>query len=168
MDIHAEKIRKFVFLRFSLEKIYEQLPPDSFEKELWIRKERLANLLRIKSKAVELAPEGKLRISYNKDTVQYYLVGGNSGKNGKYISKSKKDFIKALAQKEYNLKVMPVIKEQLEKLDKAWDFFEKNRLDDVYTHFSDERKKLIEPITLADDDFAERWQSVEYSGKPFL
>lgn len=212
-----------------ISKIYEQLPPDSLEQELLIRKQKLEELIAIKKKVLKQAPDGKLRISKNKGTIQYYLVTESAkikpedvtevlsetiksddvtksmsetiksadltesmsktenkiepqstqkaeskiaqkkypAKNGKYLSKSKMDYIKSLAQKDYNSKILPQLQEQLDAVNLALATLGKTNLSQLYENFPLQRKCLVEPITLTTKEYNARWQKIEYQPKTF-
>lgn len=140
-----------------MSKIHEELPPDSLEQSLLVRKQKLEELISIKKQEIAHAPQGNLRISRNKGTTQYYLVTENQklearagadelhtatnkhqtsidksqkGKeeskqkkypinNGIYISKTKMEFIKSLAQNDYNIKVLAQLEGQLQGVNLA-------------------------------------------------
>ena len=95
-----------------MKKIIEQLPPDELVHILQIRKTRLENLLKIKEKALAAAPEGILRVIVNHGSYQYYHVTV-PGTNGRYLPKSERALAVALAQKDYNKRVIPAIRREL-------------------------------------------------------
>lgn len=146
--------------------IYEQLPPDDLEKELFIRKKRLENLIELKSKALKQAPEGKLRISHNKGVVQYYCFKTGET-NGTYISKKDKAYIKALCQKDYDQKILKLLREQLESVKETINSIQSNNVQSILSTINEDRIDYIEPVTLSDRLFSSRWASVTYRGKVF-
>lgn len=149
--------------------VYEQFPPDELMNHLWQRKENLEHLLSLKEKAKLKEPDGKLRIITNKGTTQYYQITNSNpcGKNGKYISKKQDSLIKSLAQKEYNSRISAEAKTELKHISKLISSLEKTNLQSAINSFSPERKKLIEPVTLTNEEYAARWQQEVYPKKEF-
>lgn len=156
--------------------VYEQFPPDELMKHLFLRKERLERLLVIKEKAKLKEPEGTLRVIRNKGTVQYYQATNlteeneNSGKINpkvRYIPKKHDSLIKALAQKEYNSKIIAETKHELQQLNKYIESISKSNFQIVSKSFSMEKQKLIEPVTLNDEEYVSRWLMEEYIKKGF-
>lgn len=145
---------------------YEQLPPDEFESLLFIRISHLEQLLSIKNNALKKAPEGNLRITRCKGTAQYYhLQRGET--NGTYIPKGRMEFIKSLAQKDYNKRLLPVLTREISFLRKIALELKTNPLSAVLEDLSPDRQSLIETPTLSDTEFVKRWLSVEYEKKFF-
>lgn len=148
---------------------FEQFPPDLLENELLCRKQKLEELIALKKKELQHAPEGRLRLSRKKCSIQYYLISEKQKErvNGKYIAKSKMDYIKALAQKEYNLKILPLLQEQLNAVNQALKKIDENNLSKIYESFSEQRKCLLEPVTLPVEKYIDQWQKTEYQRKCF-
>lgn len=149
-----------------MKQFYEQLEPDSLLEMLKSRREKLFALLELKNKVLEKAPEGRLRISVNKGVLQYYRVTEKYC-NGTYLKKKDLGIAKAIAQKEYNQKIAEILGRQLTLLDEGIKSLEKLDLNLVYERLPEEKRCLVEPVTLSDEEYALRWQSEEYKPKPF-
>ena len=91
------------------------------------------------SRMLKNAPEGKLRCAINKGYYQYYC-----GK--KYLGKNEKEYIKQLAQKEYNIKLLDKIEEYQNALEELYDLYSNEELENVYRESHPARKEVISPI----------------------
>ena len=130
-------------------------------------KENLSQVLKVKERAVSKAPNGCLRISRRGKKIQYYQIEGNTGTHGKYLRKKSETLIKALAQKTYDRKLIVLIKKQLELINTfiRQELF--TGMDNLYRSQSTERKSLIAPLWIPDDEYLERWESFEFTGLAF-
>lgn len=117
---------------------------------------------------LEKSPQGHLRVSKEKNRTQYYYVSDGEEKNynGVYIRKS--DILKAkqLAQKEYCEDILEVTKKRLGHIDSFIKTYKDDELGSIYSKLPIERKELITPIVLDDEEYARRWMAVEYRRKP--
>ena len=152
--------------------IIEQLPPSQITAQLQERIEQLEKLLAIKEKALKKAPEGSLRVSKSHGAVQYYQKINKDEKNGRYLDTAHREVAQKLAQKAYNLKLVPVIKKELALLQAALTKIREisqggeiplNVLDQV----NPDSRALITTATLTDAQYAAAWLSQKYKGKPF-
>lgn len=149
-----------------MEKIFEQLPPDELINQLKLRKANLEQVLIYKENAKLKEAEGRLRIIHNKGNCQYYHVT-TPKTNGKYINKENIQIAKNLAQKDYNKLIISAIEKQLKKISNILEEISKDTFAKVFESFSDDRQKLIEPVTLSNEEYAIRWQQEEYPKKTF-
>ena len=152
--------------------IIEQLPPSQITAQLQERIEQLEKLLAIKEKALKKAPEGSLRVSKSHGAVQYYQKINKDEKNGRYLDSAHREVAQKLAQKAYNLKLVPVIKKELALLQAALTKIREisqggeiplNVLDQV----NPDSRALITPATLTDAQYAAAWLSQKYKGRHF-
>lgn len=119
-------------------------------------------------KSLKKAPEGSLVLSKSNGTTQYYHKTERGQKKGKYISTKNSKLVAALAQKDYDLRFVKVMKEQRNKLCKAIKLLSSINFLKVYDELSEARKKLVHPYVLTDEQYVEKWLSVEYSGKEWF
>ena len=119
-------------------------------------------------KSLKKAPEGSLVLSKSNGTTQYYHKTESGQKKGKYISKKNSKLIATLAQKDYDLRFIKVMKEQRNKLCKAIKLLSSINFLKVYDELSEVRKMLVCPHVMTDEQYVEKWLSVEYSGKEFF
>ncbi|MBE5934554.1 MAG: hypothetical protein E7262_02030 [Lachnospiraceae bacterium] len=127
-------------------------------------------LLEKVQESLKYAPKGKLRVKYCKGYPQYYNRIDGYDKNGTYICKKKKELAYALAQKEYDISVLALAtnyKRNLEQFLKIIDIEEESNILAIYENLSNDRKKLVTPYILTDEQFIKAWQNVEYKGNSF-
>ena len=118
-------------------------------------------------KALKNTPEGCLRISKKKKGVEYYHVHEKMEKV-KYLSKNKEpELIMQLAQKGYNQNAILDLKIEIQKINALLEAYKSNNIDTVYEAYIPERKKLVEPVALSEEEFAKRWQQQPYIKKKF-
>ena len=152
--------------------VIEQLPPLQIAAQLQERIGQLETLLAIKEKALKKAPEGSLRVSKSHGAVQYYHKTNNDGKNGRYLDSTHRDLAQKLAQKAYNIKLLPAIKKELALLQAALAQIQKNSQGreipfNVLELVNPECRALVTTATLSDEEYAAAWLSQKYKPKPF-
>ena len=152
--------------------VIEQLPPSQIAAQLQERIGQLEILLAIKEKALKKAPEGSLRVSKSHGAVQYYHKTNNDGKNGRYLDSAHRDLAQKLAQKAYNIKLLPAIKKELALLQAALIQIQKNSQGreipfNVLELVNPECRALVTTATLSDEEYAAAWLSQKYTPKPF-
>ena len=126
---------------------------------------RLDFLIAEKKKALQRAPEGRLRVSGKRGSTQYYQVHGKVRENQTYLrKKAEAELIRRLAQKEYDQEVLHAATDEREALTKLL-FLEGRRAEDVYGTISEERKGIIRPIELPDAEYRREWEMFRYEGK---
>lgn len=109
--------------------------------------------------------KGKLRISKSNGSYQYFRITESTTNKGIYIPKGELSIAKALAQQDYDLQIAPLLRKlnlTKEKLNCTHQ-----QLDNVYKKMHPARKCLITPIRLPDNEYAEQWQAMPYTGKSF-
>lgn len=143
----------------------EELPPEQYQTQLLVRKNQLEQLISQKQKEISQAPRGRLRVSTNKGTYQYYKITENSDTLGTYISKNNIHEAEQLARADYNKRILQHLQKELSKINDLLS--NKLNLQQVYENLHNGRKKLFFPVTLSDKDFAKCWLSVEYKHKSF-
>ncbi len=119
-------------------------------------------------KSLKKAPEGSLVLSKSNGTTQYYHKTESGQKKGKYISTKNSKLIAALAQKDYDLRFLQLLTEQRNRLCKAIKLIVGIDFLKPYHDLSEARKLLVRPHVMTDEQYVEKWLSVEYSGKEFF
>ena len=119
-------------------------------------------------KSLQKAPEGTLVLSRSNGVVKYFHKTEKRQKKGKYIASENKRFVHALAQKDYDLRFLKLIKEQKKKLCQAIKLLSDTDFSKTYSELSETRKRLVKPYVLPDKEYIEQWESVEFEGKEFL
>ena len=152
--------------------VIEQLPPSQIAAQLQERIEQLETLLAIKEKALKKAPEGSLRVSKSHGAVQYYQKIDKDGKNGRYLDAAHRELAQKLAQKAYNIKLLPAIKKELALLQAALTKIQEATKGGEISlvaleQVNPDSRALITTATLTDEQYAAAWLSQKYKGKPF-
>lgn len=117
------------------------------------------------------APDGNLRIARKQDSrgivhPQYYVVTQKGDTKGTYLPQSKIDTAKKIAQRDYDQKVVEVAS-QLKKI--LGDFLSTLPSQSVSHLYTDnpERRQLITPYILTDEEYTQQWLTQPYNPKPF-
>jgi len=158
----------------------ELLPPNLILESLEDRLAKLKHIVAQKKKQQNNEmPAGHLRIAQISKTPQYYHCTNPKDFNGKYIPSSQKKFIKELAQKDYDIKVIKLLEKEIDVTQKYLlnvatkedpihkESYTQTKLLRLYTKLTPARQKLITPVTLTDKEYAEQWQRVSWQGRPF-
>lgn len=110
----------------------------------------------------------RLRIAANHGKVQYYIVQkGYTSSNGKFIKTKDFNFVKKLAQDNYNLQIIPILEEELKTIDKFISYFQKNSDFCFWNKMHPLRQQLITPVSMTNEQYAHIWSSISYSSKSF-
>ena len=152
--------------------VVEQLPPSQIIAQLQKRIEQLELLLEIKEKALKKAPKGSLRVSKSHGAVQYYQKINKDDKNGHYLDSAHKELTQKLAQKAYNIKLVPEIQKEIDVLQNAITQLQKILQGRqvslrVLECINPDCRALVVPATLSDAQYAAAWLETKYKGKPF-
>lgn len=113
--------------------------------------------------ALKDVPDGFLHIAgkYGNNSKYYQRHSGSNAKNI-YIKKKDIDLVRKLAQKDYDIKVLEAVREELKVLNKFLKKYSELDIHEIYNNLHPERKKLITPILESDEMFLDRWQSCKY------
>lgn len=144
-----------------------ELSPDTLVEIVLERKTKIERILQIHEDALISAPEGKLRIGRNRSSRQYYLRNCPSDRQGKYIKRTQESLAKALAQKDYDCKIVDEFRLEVKAIRRFLDEYHPERVDDVFRSLHEKRKPLVMPVRLLDVDYIRRWSSIEYEKKGF-
>ena len=143
---------------------------------LYFIEERLALLEKLheeKNSSLKQAPEGTLRISRkNEKQLQYYIRTDPKDTLGKYINVKNRRIVEALAQKDYDRKVLQASEKEIKLLKSTIAEYKKLDVDNkiverIIEKFNPGRKELIKALRLSDSDYAKQWQNVNYQKKSF-
>lgn len=129
--------------------------------------EELTAIYTSASQQIQKLTPGHLRIMTRGKYTQYFHISQTGDSIGTYIPKSEMDFIKELAQKDYLEKICKLAQKELKQVKAFFKSYKPNELEEAYTTLKQERKELVTPIRLPDDEYAERWQAMPYTGKSF-
>ncbi len=155
----------------------ELLPPDFFLEQLRSRLKKLKEVYVQLQKAREKTIEGHLRIIKKSNSAQYYHRTNPKDYNGKYLPRSENGLAEKLAQKDYYMKLIPALKNEISaaelylskisNCEKESELIgEVTRLDSIYKRMTLERQKLVSPITFTDEQYKNQWQKESWQGRP--
>lgn len=126
------------------------------------RMQILERIIADKRKKIKNAPEGRLKICGN----NFYHVTEDNLPYGVYIDQANFALIKALAQKNYDQKVLKCAKEELKSLS-AHRIYSGEIYEDVYKGLSLRRQRLVVPDVLTDEMYIKAWLERPYEKKGF-
>lgn len=112
-------------------------------------------------------PEGTLRILDKKSYVQYYWRKETTDTNGTYISKDHMVTAKALAQKDYEQRVLARAMEEYKFLSKYWECISGSTLGDVFAELHRARKAIVTPLVPDQDQMIAEWLAESFESMPF-
>ncbi len=140
--------------------------------ELKDRRAYLQYLIRKKEKSIAKAPEGYLIVQKagRGKSLQYYRVtyDERNRRRRTYISKRKDlPLIQALAQKDYDRKVLEAANLELSAIDGLLTHIPKNPVENIYALLDLQRAPLVHPDVEPTDVFIAKWQGKEYDGNPY-
>jgi hypothetical protein len=128
--------------------------------QLMERESELKNIEKEIKVSLSKAPKGRLRISRSGRYVRYYHVTKKG--SGKYLGSKNLQIARGLAQKDYNAKIMESVEKELNLLGKYRSFVEAGTYEGIFDSLSEERKKLVMPAYLSDEEFVKNWLSRDY------
>lgn len=150
-----------------LSKQKEWLSPNLLEEQV---NKRIAELIQIQKEAVLMlrnSPEGRVRFSRRCNRHFCFYEVDSDKSHGEYIPVSQQALVKKLVQKDYWERVGKAAQKQLQLLRKFSRHFFPDAVDSVYQKMHEARRAFVNPVRLPDDEFAARWLSETFSGKPF-
>ena len=114
--------------------------------------------------ALEQPADGKLLVSGTVLAPKYYLRD-KSGKH--YLPGAEMERVADYAQKEYYADLLKVLRRRYSALSEALHRLEKADPEKVFQNMSENRKRLVVPEFLPDNEFVKLWSSARYGGKGF-
>lgn len=140
---------------------------EEIKKLLEVREKYLVQLKQEKEYNLKSVPEGCLRICKKGNKAQYYYRNDPKNFNGVYIAEKEMPFIRTLAQKDYDEKVLRAVEKELKIIHKYLPEFSKTSAEQIYEKLHPERRKLIAPIRETDEQYLKKWTEKSYKGKEF-
>lgn len=131
------------------------------------REKYLLQMKKDKEKALEATPEGTLRICNSRNRTQYYQRTDPKDLNGSYIREQDINIARDLAQKDYNRKVLQAIEKEINAIKKYLSNYPEVNAELIYEKLHKERQKLVTPIWEPEEQYVNKWESIEYQGKGF-
>lgn len=150
-----------------MENVIEHLPKDCVLPLLRERIAELSNVEAVLSKRLSRAPAGVLNVSPHRGGFQYFRVTAKTGRKGEYISKEKMSLASAIAQRDYDAKMLAEIQRQRGVLEKCVAKYDVSVAENLYAQLHLARRSLVTPLVYPDEDFVARWSAVKYAGRGF-
>ena len=126
------------------------------------REKSLAKLIREKNRAVNRAPDGRLRVSGDHGRTKYYVVYDKGDSSGHYLSREQRKLAKQLAQKDYDRRILRAAEEELRAWQELAKFFPSVTVEELFDTLSPARRSLVSPILPTDEEFRRQWEAVKY------
>lgn len=144
----------------------EQLLPMQDKKSLESRLFELKRVLRAlqkkmecSEKSTEVMPGGHLKITHKHGRPEFYHITERGSSRGRYIPLAERELAAKLAQKDYDVKLMKVLQREIFALENYLKQTDGGRaVEALYEGLCKTRQVLIEPVTLSDEQYAERWK----------
>ena len=120
------------------------------------RRDYLASIIKEKEKSLERAPSGALRVNNKGNNSYFYCVTEKHDTRGRYLNSQNKELIYALAQKDYDQRILRAAGSEMKLLDRLLKL-EGAFIEDIYGLLLPARQALVDPIALPDDEFIRQW-----------
>lgn len=131
------------------------------------RAQYLQKLNKKKEQELSMAPKGNLRICNRGGKPQYYERNDPKDYNGVYIREKDISKAQALAQKDYNKKILHASEKELKAIQNYLAGYPEVNPEQVYEKLHTARQKLVCPIRETDEQYVRQWEEVVYQGKDF-
>lgn len=129
------------------------------------REEYLLDSIQKLEKDLINAPEGNIRICNRQGKPQFYYRNDAKDFSGTYMREEDYELVQKIAQKSYAKKALSSAKRELLAIEKYKSYYPKENLEEVYEKLHAERKKLVVPIEITEEEYRQNWESVTYIGK---
>lgn len=127
----------------------------------------LKEIIQIKEKELENAPEGLVNVAKIGNRVQFYFKRSPDDSAKKYLKNKDKPFVKQLCQKDYDQKVLSVASKELKELERLIRNYPKESYEEIFDKINICRKEFVQPVVISDDVFVANWKQMEFQGKGF-
>ena len=116
---------------------------------------------------LKTSPKGHLKICRSKhNRIQYYVRNTDDDPGYIYLRQDQNEIATSIAQRDYYLKMKKAVEAEIASI-KSGKFLDSSFItaDEMYDHLSEERQKLVTPLTVTSSMFRKQWQTVEYIHK---
>jgi len=152
---------------FEEELIMEMLKLESALELLRQQTAQIKKAIKHYQKRISHAPPGSLRIARKKDSFQFYQRINAENPNGTYLPRKDRDIAAALAQKDYDSKLLAELVKQQKALERFLKDYHPDAPLDVYEKLGEARKALVTKEFLTDKEFVEQWLNMPYNHMGF-
>ena len=111
-------------------------------------------------------PAGNLRIQHHGNSLTYYCARSVNGDVNGYIITDQK-LIMDLARKSYLRKIRQTALQEQKTIRQTLKNYPKIQIEDIYEGLRDDRKILIKPVALSDEEYVKQWLDKPYKKKGF-
>jgi len=146
---------------------HEFIYAEDLRKDLEVRKLMIEKQLIKLKKRIDAAPPGTLRLAKSHNHDQFFQKLSPKEDTGAYIPQKDKVLAAKLAQKDYDTKLLEVLKQQHKTIDRFLKNFNPEAAKQVYEKLNATRQQLVKPEFLTDEEFINQWMSVPYTRPPF-
>ncbi len=150
-----------------MERVIEHLSKDCLLPLLRERIAELSSVVAALSKRLSRAPVGVLNVSPHRDGFQYFRVTAKTGRKGEYIPEEKMSLASAIAQRDYDAKMLNELQKLRAALEKCVAKYDASVAENLYALLHPARRSLVTPLVYPDEDFVARWSAVKYAGREF-
>lgn len=130
----------------------------------------LEHIIESTTASAKNAPEGSLRITHRNHRTQYYYKSkedSRTGKAGTFIKKENVMLAHSLAQGAYDKKLLSIAQNNLAQILQFLDNYHPDALEKAYNRLNPQRKKIVTPRVISEEEFVQEWSSVTFQGKDF-
>ena len=150
-----------------MERVVEHLSKDCLLPLLRERVEELSSVEAVLLKRLSRAPTGVLNVSPHRGGFQYFRVTAKTGRKGEYILEEKMSLASAIAQRDYDAKMLAEIQRLRAALEKCVVKYDVSIAENLYAQLHPARRSLVTPLVYPDEDFVEHWSAVKFAGRDF-
>ena len=118
-------------------------------------------------KRISHAPPGSLRVARKNDRHEFYQRIDAKDTIGTYLPRKDRDIAAALAQKDYDSKLLAELVKQQKALERFLKDYDPDAPLDVYEKLGEARKALVTKEFLTDKEFVEQWLNMPYNHMGF-
>ena len=136
--------------------------------------ENLENLLKAIEKKMSTlncrlakAPDGSLNIIKQWNHYQYYHRKNAQETKGKYLLKKELPKAAALAQKDYDTRLLKILTSQQKAIKRFLKDYDPDALIHLYENLTAPRKALVKPEFITDEEYVKQWLSQPYKKMGF-
>ena len=134
---------------------------DSFFVALKARNSELKDIIKECKKQLKALPEGRLRIDARPSGPQYYRkVNGCE----EYLCEGHTALAKDLAQRRYYEKLLRQSELELSRMENLIKVYHADSAASLWEKMSPQRKELVIPLSVPDEEYVKQWSEVEYLG----
>jgi len=146
---------------------HEFIYAEDLRKDLEVRKLMIEKQLIKLKKRIDAAPPGTLRLAKSHNHDQFFQKLSPKEDTGAYIPQKDKALATKLAQKDYDTKLLEVLKQQHKTIDRFLKDFNPEAAKQVYEKLNTTRQLLVKPEFISDEEYIKQWMSVPYTRPPF-